>query len=358
MTVDVINPSAYAARRSPFLAARRALTLSLFASVLVPLTCLVVHGYLDYDRRLADINTRLLLLSRVAQEHALKMLDMNAALVARTMDLLGNKTRDEIRQREPQIHRRLEAMVAGYPQIASLSVFGQAGDLIASSRYSPPPAAAIADRGGFHASSPWYPYPYISLPQYRRIDGETVLVSSVARASDGSWREGVISVALRRKYLIDFYAHIIADKPGYIVSLYRREGAALLASSSPDALTGGLEHDGDFTQALRENVIYGGFVQNGSGRGDNAQVSFRRVGEYPVYVACTFDFAELRSSWWRSIVIFAAITLIPGAALATWISVSLLRLRAYEAGWSKPAGDLSGHVTGDASSSTQQETKA
>ena len=58
------------------------------------------------------------------------------------------------------------------------------------------------------------------------------------------------------------------------------------------------------------------------------------------------------------IVMLASITLIPGAALATWISLSLLRLRACEAGWSKPAGEVPGHVAVDASSSTQQETKA
>ena len=331
---------------------RRTLAVSLAVSILGPLVCLVVYARLDYGRRLADVDSILVDLSRVSEEHALRLFDLNAAIMARALELLGDRTREEIRQREPQIHRRLEAFVNGYPQIASLSVFGAAGDLIASSRYSPPPAVAIADRGDFNVASPWYSHPYISLPLYRRIDGETVLVSSVGRASDGNWSLGIVSVALRRKYLIDFYTRVVGSRPGYTVSLYRREGAAVLASSSPDSRPDGLGHNPDFTQALRENVVYGSFRQEERGPGRNLLVSFRRVGDYPVYVVSSFDLDELRRAWLRGLAVLSFVTLIPGVIVCTWMSILLVRLRANEAQQS------GGPAVCDAPRLTEQEGEA
>ncbi|EIM94737.1 hypothetical protein SB861_47515 [Paraburkholderia sp. SIMBA_049] len=323
-----------------FRVARQALTVSLVASILLPLICLCIFGSLDYNRRIANVDSALSKLSIAAQEHALRIFDLNAALTARTMDFLGNQTRDEIRQREPQIHRSLEAISSDYPQVASLSVFGPAGDLIASSRYSPPPAIAIADRDDFRSASHWRPHPYISLPLYRRIDGETVLATSIGRANEKGDSLGVISIALRRRYFIDFYSDLVDDDPGYAVGLYRREGAAILASSSPDAALGRLEHNREFRQAVRENVMYGSFTQPGNGQSDNLLVEFRRVGEYPVYVACTFALDELRGAWWRSLIVLAAGTLIPGAMICAWISFALIRLRADEAEWLRQNGDI------------------
>ncbi|TCG05977.1 hypothetical protein BZM27_29690 [Paraburkholderia steynii] len=302
-------------------------------SIFVPLVCLILYGYLDYSRRLADANSRLIAITRAAEQHALRLFDLNSEVTARTLDLLGNKSREEIRQREPQLHRRLEAFVAGYSQIASLSVFGEAGDLIVSSRYSPPPAVSIADRGDFQPASPWVSRPFVSLPLYRRIDGETVLVSSVGRANDGSWSHGVVSIALRRKYLIDFYTRVVGNWPGYAVSLYRREGPAILASGSSDMLLGGLERDRGFAQAIRENVLYGSFRQPGREHETDQLVEFRRVGNYPIYVAGTFNLDELFEAWWRGLVVLAAITLIPGAMLSLWIALRLVRLSTDEVKW-------------------------
>ncbi|OUL70034.1 hypothetical protein [Paraburkholderia hospita] len=320
---------------SPFQTVRRALAVSLAASILVPLACVIAYGGLDYGRRVADANSRLLVLSRVAQENASRVFDLNAVLTARTLDLLGNATREEIRQREPEIHRQLAAFLDGLPQVASLSVFGPGGDLIASSRYSPPPAVAITDRGGFGSSPYSSSHPYISLPLYRRIDGETVLVSSVERASNGDGHLGIISVALRRKYLVDLYSTFLDNDPAYTVSLYRREGAAMLASSSSNIPWGGLEHNRNFAQAIKENVLFGNFTQEGGGRGDDMLVSFRRVGDYPVYVASTFDLDDLRGAWWRDLIVIAITVLIPSAMSCAWILRLLVRLRPDEAEWQR-----------------------
>ncbi|BCF94732.1 hypothetical protein [Paraburkholderia largidicola] len=42
-------------------------------------------------------------------------------------------------------------------------------------------------------------------------------------------------------------------------------------------------------------------------------VSFRRVGDYPVYVASTMNLGELRGVWLRDLLMLTPVTLIPGA---------------------------------------------
>lgn len=333
MSKHVVDPIESALSARPFRASRRVLIATLAASTFVPVICLGVYGYLDYEQRLANANSALTRLSRVAQEQASRILDLNVAMAARTMDVLGYDTRDEIRQHEPLVHRRLEAISADYPQVASLSVFGPAGDLLASSRYSPPPAVAIADRDDFRSAAHWRLHPYLSLPLYRRVDGETILATSIGRSSREGDSLGVISIALRRDYLTDFYENILDDDPGYSVGMYRREGPAMLASSSSDGHLTDLAGSNEFRQAIRENVLYGNFVEGGRGQSKNLLVDFRRVGDYPVYVASAFDVNELFVAWWRRMIVLAAATIIPCALVCTWALFSILRLRTDELAW-------------------------
>ena len=92
----------------------------------------------------------------------------------------------------------------------------------------------------------------------------------------------------------------------------------------------GLERDHGFTQAIRENVLYGSFRQSGREREDDRLVEFRRVGSYPIYVAATFDLNGLLEAWWRGLAVLAAITLIPGAIVCFWTASQLVRLSTAE----------------------------
>ena len=147
------------------------------------------------------------------------------------------------------------------------------------------------------------------------------------------FRSGVVSIALRRKYLIDFYMYLVASLPGYTISLYRREGPAILATSASDASTSGLERDHGFMQAIRENVLYGSFRQSGRKWEHDRLVEFRRVGSYPIYVAGTVDLNGLFEAWWRGLAVLAVVTLIPVAMVCFWIASQLVRLSTVEVKW-------------------------
>jgi hypothetical protein len=129
-----------------FAATRRALTIALIASILVPLLCIAAYGYFDYQRRIADAYNVVDRLSRVAQEHALKVVDLNREIEARIVDLLDDTDDSGIRADEGRVYSRLNAIAADYPQLEAISVFGKHGDLLASSRLFPVPPISVDGR--------------------------------------------------------------------------------------------------------------------------------------------------------------------------------------------------------------------
>lgn len=87
---------------------RRVLLLVLAASVLIPLACLGVYGYYDFQRRYADAEELTERLARVANEHALKVMDLNQQLEARIVDMLGDSDDAAISSRQEALHRTLD----------------------------------------------------------------------------------------------------------------------------------------------------------------------------------------------------------------------------------------------------------
>jgi hypothetical protein len=92
---------------------RRVLLLVLAASVAVPLACLAIYGYYDYQRRFAEAGDLTERLARVANEHALKVLDLNQQLETRVVDMLGDSGDADVKLREEALHRALDDMSAG-----------------------------------------------------------------------------------------------------------------------------------------------------------------------------------------------------------------------------------------------------
>src|ERR1700761_4952280 len=72
-----------------FAATRRMLLIVLVVSIAFPLACLAGYGYFDYQRRIADSNDMIDRLARVAEEQAVKVLDLNQQIASRVIELLG-----------------------------------------------------------------------------------------------------------------------------------------------------------------------------------------------------------------------------------------------------------------------------
>ena len=98
----------------------------LVAAVVLPFVYVATMAYNDLHTREADATDTTVRTVRVAEEHALKVFDMNETLDARIVDLTDGLDDAGVRAREPAIHEKLRVMGGGYPQVAAVSIFGRA----------------------------------------------------------------------------------------------------------------------------------------------------------------------------------------------------------------------------------------
>src|SRR6266702_2398030 len=114
---------------------RMTLIALLIAAIVLPCVYVAAMAFSDFRAREADATDMALRTVRVAEEHALKVFDMNETLDSRIVDLTQDLGDDGIGAREADIHEKLRVMGGGYPQVAAVSIFGRDGRLLAS-RYA------------------------------------------------------------------------------------------------------------------------------------------------------------------------------------------------------------------------------
>jgi hypothetical protein len=139
--------SPYPAVPEPDFAVRRfTLIALLIAAIVLPCVYVAASAYANFRARVEEATDITLRTVRIGEEHALKVFDLNETLDARIDDLVRGLDNEQVREQEAAIHEKLKTIGGGYPQVASVSVFGPDGMLLANSRYYPAPHASIADR--------------------------------------------------------------------------------------------------------------------------------------------------------------------------------------------------------------------
>ncbi len=264
----------------------------LIAAIVLPCVYVAAMAFSDLRAREADATDLTLRTVRVAEEHALKVFDMNEALDARVVDLVQGLDDDGIRAREAEIHDKLRTMGGGYPQVAAVSIFGQDGTLLASSRFYP---GAGRSRLPIATISSAFATARCSSTSRRRwsgqVAGEKVFNTGVARrGADGCVRRRGLGRAAARLFqrVLPRTARRQRSTP-MTMSLTRADGAVLAhypvrARASRSAIA---PHRRLPTRSRK------GAAPAWSGCApmfddDNLIVAFRRVGAYPVYVSCGY----------------------------------------------------------------------
>lgn len=157
-----------------FAATRRMLLVVLAASILFPIVFLLGYGYYDYQRRMIESNDIADRVARVADEQAVKVLDLNREISTRIVEMLADSDDAQIHANQKAIHDRLSAIGESFAQVAGITIFGVTGEMLASNRYFPVPAVSIADREDFTSARSIRPDPYFPAaprqrPASRRI---------------------------------------------------------------------------------------------------------------------------------------------------------------------------------------------
>ncbi len=328
---DAPYPSA--APEHDFAMRRITLIVLLVAAIVLPSLYVAVMAYNDLRTREATARDVTMRTVRVAEEHALKVFDLSETLDARIVDLVQDLDDTAVRHQEADIHDALNTIGGGYPQVASVSIFGASGMLLANSLYFPAPYASIADRDDFVGIRDGKVIEHISrvMPGPLRLKGPPVFNTGVARRhSDGTFA-GMVSIALKSSYFSAFYRDLLGGANAPMTMALTRTDGAVLASYPP--LPAGANAP---AAASREDAgdPRAGVVRV-SHDGDSEIVAYRRVGSYPVFVSCAYRTSAIWREWYQHLSVLFLSMFVPSIALWSVIWLSLKRLRAEEEAWER-----------------------
>lgn len=318
-----------------FAVRRTTLIILLGAAIVLPCIYAAVMAYSDFRARVASATDAAVRTVRIAEEHALKVFDLNETLDARVDDLVRGLDDDQVRAREAYIHDSLVKIGGGYPQVASISIFGPDGLLLANSRYYPAPLASIATRDDFVGIRGGQILEHVSkVMVWHAGSGDAVFNTGIARHRPDGTFGGLVSVALRRSYFESFYRELLgSERRALTISLMRSDGA-VLASYPPPA--NGAATPPAFASALVAGTKAGVIRVGHSPETGNGEIlAFRRVGAYPVYVSCAYSGAAIWAEWSNRVAVLAASIFVPSIVLWFVLGLSLRRLSAEEEAWTR-----------------------
>jgi signal transduction histidine kinase/CheY-like chemotaxis protein len=319
-----------------FAVRRITLIALLIAAIILPCIFVAVMALNDFRTREAEATDMTLRTVRVAEEHALKVFDMNEALDARVVDFVQGLDDAGIHAREAQIHDKLDSIGGGYPQVASMSIFSSDGTLLASSRLYPAPPMSIAGRDDFIGIRNGSVIEHVSkVMPGSAADGEVVFNTGVARRDDANAFAGIVSVALRSAYFSDFYRDLLGGRAAPMTMGLTRTDGAVLAHYPPSSKAAADPQRSPFTEALAEGRRAGVVRVHSMLYGDKQIVAFRRVGSYPVYVACGYRTSAIWAGWYRHLSVLIVAMFVPSVVLWCVIWLSLKRLAAEEEAWER-----------------------
>ncbi|AXE95325.1 hybrid sensor histidine kinase/response regulator [Paraburkholderia terricola] len=316
---------------------RLTLIALLIAAIVLPCVYVAAMAFSDFRAREADATDMALRTVRVAEEHALKVFDMNETLDSRIVDLAQDLDDDGISAREADIHEKLRVMGGGYPQVAAVSIFGRDGRLLASSRFYPVPTLSVAGREDFTGIRDGRDLEHVSKVMTGHVAGEQVFNMGVERrGADGAFA-GMVSVALRPSYFSAFYRELLGGSDGMAMTmtLVRMDGAILAhyprSPREPSAMPAQSPLAAAFAQGRRAGVVR----THSDIDGEKLIVAYRHVGSYPVYVLCGYRASAIWAAWYRHLSVLLLSLFTPSIALWCVIWLSLRRLGAEEEAWER-----------------------
>ncbi|HLL18416.1 MAG TPA: hybrid sensor histidine kinase/response regulator, partial [Rubrivivax sp.] len=276
------------------------MSLRVFAvlCVLVPLAIYAVVGAWRYQQLRAETDVRLDRSLRIAQEHALKIFEVNEGLLDRLAEVLGEQGSAPLKLQEAELQRQLRMLSAGKPQIHSLWIHDAEGKAIATDQTSTASGAvSVADRDYFMWHRQHRGGTFISGPLVGRVTGKPFFGMSRGRyLADGSFA-GVIMVAVSPQYFESFYGNLVNDEPGMAITMLRRDGTILtrapVLANAPAKLTPNSPVMSRIAQGDSEGVVSGVSSVDGKRR----RLAFRQIGAFPAFVGTGMDFTEIYGRW-------------------------------------------------------------
>jgi two-component system NtrC family sensor kinase len=306
--------------------------IAMIGSIALPAVLYAVVAWLTYSQALDEARERLERASRIAQEHAQRVVETNEVISRALLDAVDGLDDAQIEARHLAFHAQFQRLAQGLPQLHSLWIWGADGRPLATSRFAEPPAIDVSDREYFQwaqahpGSGSWF----VSRPLVSRSTGELFFNFTKRREdADGRFR-GAISVSLYPAFFVDFYRDLARREPGLAVSLVRTDGA-IVASTASTGRELEWSTDRPLMAALGTDAPSGEFSEPATVDEVAHRLAYRRVEHLPVYAVVSLDTRTILADWRQDMAVLGAFAfpLALGLAFVCWLGKSnALRLAA------------------------------
>jgi signal transduction histidine kinase/CheY-like chemotaxis protein len=307
----------------------------LFLAIVLPIVFFVWHAWnsLQTDRQTAY--ERVDRLARVAEEHALKIFEINSQLMDRSLGLVSHHADEAISADELMYHEALVRIDSGILQLKSINVWGRDGHLRASNLFYPAPRSlSIADHPEFLAHKNGAAK-IISPVIGGRLSGNDVFSISAARHDAQGRFAGVVSIALLPKYFADYYGELVVDESGVAVALMHRDGSLIARYPPPPAPALNYSRRSAILERINQGALNGSLTGKSAVDGMQRYFNFRSVKGTPLFVVASVATTTRINAWYQHIALVAAFTFIPSIALCGILLLAMHRLKGEEEAWNQ-----------------------
>jgi len=312
---------------------RAALKTLLLLAILLPVLFFTGYAWQSYRDADAAVRDEVERLAYVAEEHALKVFEINEQLIQRFLALVNDRSDERIRAEQAAYHAELSRIAADIPHLSSINIFDVNGAMLVSNRFYPVPAQLnIADHEDFKFHREGRGPVYVSPVYEGRATGVPVFSISVARRGPGEVFRGMVSITLRPDYFSEYYQRLTQHADGAAIALLHADGS-LIARYPPAKV--GKQLGGPFAERIRAGQFAGSAEYVSSVDGLERYGIYRQIGAYPIYLATSYAREAWLFRWYERAGVVAGFTFVPSLALCVILAIALRRLQREEEGWNQ-----------------------
>jgi signal transduction histidine kinase/CheY-like chemotaxis protein len=280
----------------------RPFTALLVAIVILPILLFGVSSYLSYETFFEEARGQLERTLDAIHEHADKVFETHELVFNQVDQMLGDKSEDDIRAHEEDIHKRLGTLDMRLDQIDEIFLLGRDGHALASGQIYPVPRIAnYSDRDYFKVQRDG-PLPpdaiYVGeIVTGRLLKRDFFIVNRRRGVYEGKAEpfNGIVAIAIDPGYFRGFYAQIASA--GTTIVLARSDGYILARTPELPGSERRLPANGSFMANVKkfpDRAIYDSSVSL-----DNVPriAGYRRMHGYPIYVIAGINKSEIVGAW-------------------------------------------------------------
>jgi len=300
-----------------------------WAAAVLPTLMFGVAAWQSYEGAVAQGEADVDHAARMANEHALRLVQTNELVFDRVDDEIAELGDEQWPSAQARVHDHLLRTLKRVPALKTLSVWGRDGRLLATTDSLSPGAEVRANDSEFFrlaAADGAAPTAYSVAPATGDPTGQ-LLIMSRRRVDSAGRFAGVVAAAVKPSYFFDFYTELCRTEPGMSLSLFERTGAIVTRMPLPETPVFRAPMSGHMMQrvAAGEDVAMLTITSPVDHR--RRLIEYRRVGDTPLYIAAAKAQDVIAAEWRSSLWLLAGFTFPLAVALVYVATIAWRRTR-------------------------------